>query len=262
LHRAQPQRLASETRRRPARSRSTNWNGFGARWDEADDRAGTMARLPGRALGRVSTGTTPLVLSPDDVWHLHRAGLRSSHNAECRGAPGALRSNILGKITLKTRRDDFVKGSPHNRGPDVFEEFSRQIARQAGTAHDLVVADFSTTGVVERAASQLGADGRECSATSTTGFATVLWHPTYRAARDDGRLAADTRARRYVPRVRLDQWARYECCRAGRDRRTARCKPNAGSGGASSRRTTGRVSVVRLVHRPFPTWMADDGTLV
>jgi hypothetical protein len=96
----------------------------------------------------------PLVLSPDDVWLCLAQGF-AAHvdlNAE------ALRERFVrhgGQLTLVVRRDDFVKGSPHNDWPSVFGEFSDQIASHAGKKRELVVADFSTTGPVERAASEI-----------------------------------------------------------------------------------------------------------
>ena len=121
--------------------------------DEVDGRAGTTHGFLAALLVAFS-GHYPLVLSPDDVWLCIAQGF--AHHVKLNSE--ALRGRFvqhLGKITLKVRRDDFVKGSPHNRWPEVFEEFSRQIASHAATAHDLVVADFSTTGGVERAASEV-----------------------------------------------------------------------------------------------------------
>jgi hypothetical protein len=60
-----------------------------------------------------------------------------------------------GKLTLKVRRDGFVKGSPHNDWQGCFAEWSDAIAAHIGKKRDLVVADFSTTGPIERAASEI-----------------------------------------------------------------------------------------------------------
>jgi hypothetical protein len=91
----------------------------------------------------------PLVLSPDDVWLClaQGFGVHVLSNAE------VLRSRFVshvGKVTLHAFRvawpDDWN---------GVFEEFSDQIALHLGKKRDLVVADFSTTGPIERAASQV-----------------------------------------------------------------------------------------------------------
>lgn len=96
----------------------------------------------------------PLVLSPDDVW-LCIAQAFAHHvdqNAE------ALRGRFVrheGKADIIVIRDEFRKGAPDNDWPGVFGEFSDAIAKHVGKQRDLVVADFSTTGPVERAASEV-----------------------------------------------------------------------------------------------------------
>jgi hypothetical protein len=96
----------------------------------------------------------PLVLSPDDVW-LCIAQAFAHHvdrNAE------ALRGRFVrhdGKAEIVVIRDHFKKGAPDNDWPGVFGEFSDAIAKHVGKQRDLVVADFSTTGPVERAASEV-----------------------------------------------------------------------------------------------------------
>ena len=96
----------------------------------------------------------PVELSPDIIWLTLTQGLAHhiNQNAE------QLRCHFVqheGKKTLQVRRDDFVKGSPENPWPEVFSEFSTQIRDHIGTAYELIVADFSTTGLVERAASEV-----------------------------------------------------------------------------------------------------------
>ena len=59
------------------------------------------------------------------------------------------------KLTIKVIRDDFVMGSPENPWPEVFSEFSRVIHDYIGETHRLIVADFSTTTAVARAASEI-----------------------------------------------------------------------------------------------------------
>jgi hypothetical protein len=96
----------------------------------------------------------PLAMSPDDVW-LCIAQAFAHHvdtNAE------SLRGRFVrheGKAEIVVQRHGFRKGSPDNDWPGVFGEFSDAIAKHIGKQRDLVVADFSTTGVVERAASEV-----------------------------------------------------------------------------------------------------------
>lgn len=96
----------------------------------------------------------PVCLSPDILWLTITQGLaiHINQNAE------RLRSKLVsheGQLTLKVRRDDFIKGSPENPWPEVFSAFSEQIHDHIGDAHDLIVADFSTTGPAEKAASEI-----------------------------------------------------------------------------------------------------------
>ena len=60
-----------------------------------------------------------------------------------------------GKKTLSVRRDAFRRGDPSNDWPGVFGELSDQIAQHIGGQRNLVVANFSTTGPIERAASDV-----------------------------------------------------------------------------------------------------------
>lgn len=97
----------------------------------------------------------PLVLSPDIIWLVIAQGFANHVNANVE----ALRSQFVkhaGKVTITVRRDDFIKGSPENPWPEVFEEFTTQVREHIGTAtHDLLLPTFSTTGPVERAAAQV-----------------------------------------------------------------------------------------------------------
>lgn len=95
----------------------------------------------------------PLTLSPDDLWMAIVQGLslHINENAE------ALRSKFVsheGKVTLTVRRDGFIKGET-NDWPGVFHEFSDQIAEYINKKRDLIVADFSTTGPLEKIASEI-----------------------------------------------------------------------------------------------------------
>lgn len=96
----------------------------------------------------------PLCLSPDIIWLTVLQGLaiHVSQNAE------QLRGRFVaheGKLKITVRRDDFIKGSPENPWPEVFTAFSEQIRQYIGDSHRLIVANFSTTGPVERAASEI-----------------------------------------------------------------------------------------------------------
>ena len=97
----------------------------------------------------------PLSISPDDINLLIAQGLAChiNQNAE------ALRSKIVaheGKETIKVRRDDFVKGLATNPWQEVFPVFTRQIREfLVGDVYGLTVGDFSTTGPVEKAASEI-----------------------------------------------------------------------------------------------------------
>jgi hypothetical protein len=96
----------------------------------------------------------PLVLSPDVIWLTIAQGLaiHINENAE-RLRP--LFVSHHGKRSLNVERDDFVKGSPENPWGEVIGEFSRQIGEQVGPRHGLIVANFSTTGAIERIASEV-----------------------------------------------------------------------------------------------------------
>ena len=96
----------------------------------------------------------PLQLSPDDIWLCIAQGFAVHLQLHSE----RLRDRLVrhsGKLTLTVQRDHFVKGSPQNDWPGCFAEFSELIAKHSGKVRDLVVADFSTTGPVERAASEV-----------------------------------------------------------------------------------------------------------
>ena len=95
----------------------------------------------------------PLCLSPDAIWITLARGfaLHVNEHAE------ALRHRFVahsGQKELKVVRSDFSPGA-ENPWPEVFAEFSDQIANETGGMSELVQADFSTTGPVERAVSNL-----------------------------------------------------------------------------------------------------------
>jgi len=96
----------------------------------------------------------PLELSPDAVWLCIAQGFATHVQLNA----GALRADFVahqGRETLALRRDDFIKNSPDNPWPEVFSSFSSQILERAGAFHGLLVADFSTTDAISRAASEI-----------------------------------------------------------------------------------------------------------
>ncbi len=96
----------------------------------------------------------PLVLSPDDVWLCIAQGFAQHVDANAEELRGRFVKHE-GKVPIVVRRDDFVKGSSDNDWPGCFAEFSDQISGQIGQTRDLVVAEFSTTGPIEKAASEI-----------------------------------------------------------------------------------------------------------
>ena len=97
----------------------------------------------------------PLTLSPDIIWQCvaQGFGIHVNKNAE------KLRHMFVaheGKKKLEVRRDDFVKGSPDNNWEQAFGTFSDKIRENVGDEiHGLLTPEFSTTGPVEKAASQV-----------------------------------------------------------------------------------------------------------
>lgn len=95
----------------------------------------------------------PLSLSPDHVWLVIAQGFANHMRIHAE----ALRERFVAhesKLLLWVQRDDFVRGRL-NPWPEVFVQFTAQIREHLGKRCDLVVADFSTTGVLERTVSQL-----------------------------------------------------------------------------------------------------------
>lgn len=97
----------------------------------------------------------PLVLDPDSIWLTIAQGLANhiTENGE------RLRRRFVahdGKKKIIIHRDSFSRGSPDNDWPGAFAEFSAAIKESIGEHnHSMIVADFSTTGPVERAASEV-----------------------------------------------------------------------------------------------------------
>lgn len=95
-----------------------------------------------------------LVLSPDDIWTAIAQGFANhvDMNAE------KLRKQFVsheGQVELVIHRDGFKKGSATNDWMGGFSEFSDKIAEHIGKKRDLLVSNFSTTGLIERAASEV-----------------------------------------------------------------------------------------------------------
>lgn len=96
----------------------------------------------------------PLVLSPDDIWLAIAQGFAAHVNAHVE----ELRKHFVahqGKVHIEIQRDHFVKGSAANDWPGCFAEFSDRIGEYIGKKRDLLVSSFSTTGVIEKAASEV-----------------------------------------------------------------------------------------------------------
>lgn len=96
----------------------------------------------------------PLVLSPDSVWLCLAQGFGNHINANAE----ALRKRFVsheGKKAIIIERNSFSKGSPNNDWQGAFAEFSDKLAEYIGKKRDLVVSDFSTTGAIEKAASEV-----------------------------------------------------------------------------------------------------------
>ena len=98
----------------------------------------------------------PLVFSPDAIWLCIMQGLSFHINTNA----DKMRSYFVeheGKkdITVCTEKA-FVKGSPSNPWPEIFDKFSHELRRHVGEkTHDILTPSFTTTGPVERAASQI-----------------------------------------------------------------------------------------------------------
>ena len=95
----------------------------------------------------------PLRLSPDAIWITLARGFALHVNEHAEEFRHRFVSHV-GKKDLQVTRMDFAPGED-NPWPEVFEEFNDQLVEETGGLSDLVEADFSTTGPVERAVSNL-----------------------------------------------------------------------------------------------------------
>jgi hypothetical protein len=102
------------------------------------------------AVHRAFMDHRPLCLGPDAIWLMICQAVANHVNANAE----ELRPRLVaheGKIPIVVRRDDFVKGSPENPWPEVFDAFSSKVREHVGPKIDLFLPTFSTTGPVERA---------------------------------------------------------------------------------------------------------------
>jgi hypothetical protein len=97
----------------------------------------------------------PLVLSPDAIWITIAQGV--AHHMAIHGED--LRSRFVGhqgKLELVFQAADWVEDSVENPWVDAFESWTAQIRLHVGLeVYDSLICDFSTTGPIERAASQV-----------------------------------------------------------------------------------------------------------
>jgi hypothetical protein len=97
----------------------------------------------------------PLALTPDAVWITIAQGV--AHHMTIHGE--RLRSRLVahqGKLDLAFECRGWVEGSPENPWTEAFDSWAGQIRDHVGhRVHDTLICDFSTSGPVERAASQI-----------------------------------------------------------------------------------------------------------
>jgi hypothetical protein len=97
----------------------------------------------------------PLVLTPDAVWITIAQGV--AHHMAIHGE--RLRRGFVahqGKLNLVFECNDWVERSPENPWQEAFASWSEQISEHVGVQmHDMLICDFSTSGPVERAVSQI-----------------------------------------------------------------------------------------------------------
>jgi Domain of unknown function (DUF4419) len=106
------------------------------------------------AVHHAYAGHRSLTLSPDIIWLMICQGVANHVNAN----ESELRPRLVaheGRIEIEIRDDDFIKGSPENPWGETLSEFSQAVRRHIGCCHELFSPTFSTTGAVERAASEV-----------------------------------------------------------------------------------------------------------
>lgn len=96
-----------------------------------------------------------LELSPDHIWQTIVQGFARVVNQD----PESFRGKFVtheGTELIKIWRSEFVMGNPNNDWTGCFDEFSAEIRKRIGDdKHDLLQANFGTTGAIERAASNV-----------------------------------------------------------------------------------------------------------
>ena len=100
----------------------------------------------------------PLVLTPDAVWLClaHSLAIHIERNAE------ALRPRLVrhaGKLEIEILRNEFVAGDPSNDWPGAVDEIADRIGLYLGGRARAFIADFSTTSLLDRTASQIALMG-------------------------------------------------------------------------------------------------------
>ncbi len=97
----------------------------------------------------------PLTLSPDHIWLTVSQGFAACVNAD----PERYRKCFVsheGQEEIRIRRDEFRMGNFDNNWRGCFPEFSSAIRNYIGDeTHGLILSDFSTTGDIERATSEV-----------------------------------------------------------------------------------------------------------
>jgi len=107
------------------------------------------------ATGLAFNNHYPLVLTPDIVWLTIVQGLATHINLD----PARHRKQFVsfdGQKTLSVRREKFIPGDINNPWNEVFTDFSLQVREQIGPeTYNLILSNFSTTGPIEKAASEV-----------------------------------------------------------------------------------------------------------
>src|SRR5262249_12895364 len=96
-----------------------------------------------------------LILSPDDIWLMITQGLATCINQN----PEKYRQFFVsheGQQEIRIVRNYFVMGAADNDWQGCFPEFNARIRKQIGEeTHNLILSDFSTTGDIEKVASEV-----------------------------------------------------------------------------------------------------------
>jgi len=128
--------------------------------EACSDARGTLAAAPDFHAGMAAIHLAfvdhrPLVLSPDIVWLFLAQGFAHHVSAHAE----ALRRSFVrhaGTLEIEVRRDEFVKGSADNDWAGVVAELAATVREHmTADAQDLLISEFSTTGLVERVACQV-----------------------------------------------------------------------------------------------------------